>query len=467
VIPYTSIIDQTARVYSGALGRAGRASVVEHHSNLDPARETFGNRLASENWDAPVVVTTAVQFFESLFASRPSAVRKLHNIARSVVVFDEVQTLPHHLRAPVFDVLNQLVDFYGVSALFCTATQPALGKAKSGRDDFPHLEPVCEVIDDVPGAFVAVGNRVVAEFPDDPGAPTTWEALAAEVVRHPRVLAIVHRRQDARDLCRLLPEDTLHLSALMCAAHRREVLDRITRALEGDGPCRVVSTNLVEAGVDVDFPVVYRALGGVDAMAQAAGRCNRNGRLRDPEGRPVTGRLILFRAPTEPPEGLKLGLSKALSLLARQGGVLDLFDPSTYERYFDAYLDDQDTDRPGVMERREVRDFPEVASRFRMIDEEGRVPVVVPYGDEAAPRVEAFRQAPGFRTLRSLQPFLVNVSEKARLMLEGAGLIEPVHDQVRWLRPDGGRQYDGRFGLIDDLVVPFDPSGLIVGDPTA
>jgi CRISPR-associated endonuclease/helicase Cas3 len=466
VIPYTSIIDQTARVYRKAFGPLGRISVIEHHSNLDPMHETFRNRLASENWDAPVIVTTAVQFFESLFACHPSSVRKLHNIARCVVVFDEVQTLPHHLRSPIFEVLNQLVEHYGVSALFCTATQPALDKAKSGRDDFPHLPGVREVIADVPGTFAVVRNRVRAEFPDDPNVPTTWEALAAEIDsrRHEQVLVIVHRRQDARDLCRLLPAGTFHLSALMCAAHRREVLDQIVRALDKGEPCRVVSTTLIEAGVDVDFPVVYRALGGVDAMAQAAGRCNRNGHLHDAAGHPVDGRLILFRAPTDPPKGLQLGLAKTLTLLA-QSGPLDLFDPATYERYFVSYLDDQNTDTPLVMRAREQRDFPEVERLFQMIPGEGQVPIAVPYRDDAIKRVEDFRKEPGFRTLRALQPYLVNASQATEVMLTEAGLIETIHEQVRWLKPDGGRQYDPRFGLFDDRVVPLDPSGLITDDP--
>jgi CRISPR-associated endonuclease/helicase Cas3 len=231
VIPFTSIIDQTARVYREALGRLGRLAVVEHHSNLDPARETYHNRLASENWDAPVVVTTSVQFFESLFARRTSALRKVHNVARSVVVFDEAQTLPHHLRAPIFDALNQLVDHYGVSALFCTATQPALGMSRVGRQGFPHLGGVTEVMPDVTAAFDAVKDRVAVNDLAADAPPVTWDQLAAEVVGHDRVLVIIHRRDDARDLCRLLPADTLHLSALMCAAHRKEVIDRIAARL--------------------------------------------------------------------------------------------------------------------------------------------------------------------------------------------------------------------------------------------
>ena len=185
VIPFTSIIDQTADVYRDAIGDD---TIVEHHSNLDPTQESVRNRFASENWDAPVIVTTSVQFFESLFSDKGTSVRKLHNIARSVVIFDEVQSLPHHLRTPIFDAINELVDHYGVSTLLCTATQPALEKSKDGPRDFPSLNGVTEVITDVPSLFAAVKDRVVATFPPKDAPEITWEALAAEVGGHERRL---------------------------------------------------------------------------------------------------------------------------------------------------------------------------------------------------------------------------------------------------------------------------------------
>ena len=422
VIPFTSIIDQTAAVYREAFGDLAGA-LVEHHSNLDPDRDTAANRFASENWDAPVVVTTSVQFFESLFTARGTPARKLHNIAKSVVVFDEVQALPHGLRAPIFDVLNQLVDFYHVSALFCTATQPALGLSEVNRQNFPYLEGVEEVVADVPAAFAAVRDRVVADF-SRVAEPTPWVDLAAELTALPRVLTIVQRRDDARDLCQLVP-DAHHLSARMCPAHRREVLKAIREALKRDGKCRVISTTLVEAGVDLDFPVVYRALGGVDALAQAAGRCNREGRLVDDQHRPIPGRLVVFRSPTEPPRGsLRLGASTTSTLLS-QHADLDLFDPVTCDRYFDRYLGGITPDERNVMAARLARDFPEVEKRFQMIDDQGRVSVVVPYGDAEA-RVAAYRVAPNAGTLRGLQPFVVDVSLREAEAL--GGLIETIND---------------------------------------
>ncbi|MDG3002826.1 CRISPR-associated endonuclease Cas3'' [Paludisphaera mucosa] len=458
VIPFTSIIDQTAAVYRDAFGELAGEALVEHHSNLDPSTETYENRLASENWDAPVIVTTSVQFFESLFSARGTAARKLHNIAQSIVVFDEVQALPHHLRTPIFDVLNRLIDDYGVSALFCTATQPALDLATTNRQEFPHLPDVREVVDDVPAAFEAVKGRVVADF-TRALEPTSWEDLAVDVTADDRVLTIVQRRDDARDLWRLMPAGTFHLSALMCPAHRRLVLKEIAAALADPGrACRVVSTTLVEAGVDLDFPVVYRALGGVDALAQAAGRCNRSGLLTDDQGRARPGRLLVFQPCIDPPPGLRLGAVTTSSLLKESG--IDLFDPCTYERYFRRYFGNVDPDSMNVMPTRIERDFPEIEARFRMIDDQDQASVVVPYG-EAIDRIEAYRADPSRWTLRALQPFIVNIPRRRLDSLAGQGVIETIHGQVKWISPAGPKQYHESLGLLDDEIAAIEPGHLI------
>jgi CRISPR-associated endonuclease/helicase Cas3 len=457
VIPFTSIIDQTAEVYRKIFETCRPSPIIEHHSNLDPARETVQNRLCSENWDAPIIVTTSVQFFESLFTDKGTAARKLHNIAQSVLVFDEVQTLPHELREPIFDGLNQLVDFYGCSALFCTATQPALSLNEVNRQGFPSLKDVHEVIADVPTTFAAVAGRVTVTFPR-PDEQMSWEQLAAEIKPHPRALVIVHRRDDARALCQLLPNDAFHLSALMCPAHRKEVLAKIEPTLKSAERCIVVSTTLIEAGVDLDFPVVFRALGGVDSCAQAAGRCNRNGAMRDASGKPVPGRLILFNAPTKPPRGLQLGLDTT-RILIQHSGDLDLFDPLLYERYFKQYLAAIDTGR-AITTEREARNFPEVARRFRMIDEDGMATLVVPHGD-AKKRIESYRYAKGREALRALQPFTVNVRLDTLRMLEAAGYVETIHEQVKWL--SHAQQYDQSYGLKTDEIAPKNPADLIAG----
>ena len=253
VIPYTSIIEQTAGTFRNVLGED---AVIEHHSNLDPDTEKYRNRLASENWDAPLVVTTSVQFLESLYANRPSRCRKLHRIAESVVVCDEVQTFPAKLLRPIESALAQLITRYRTTIVLCTATKPAL-----------RLPEPREIVTDVPREFASVSGRCDVLLPSS-DEPVTWEGLAEELRRHESVLAIVHRRADAEALARLVGDDCLHLSARMCGAHRSAVLAEVKAQLNYGRPCRLVSTQLVEAGVDVDFPEVYRAMAGADSLAQ-------------------------------------------------------------------------------------------------------------------------------------------------------------------------------------------------------
>jgi CRISPR-associated endonuclease/helicase Cas3 len=274
-IPYTSIIEQTAEVFRGIFGEA----VLEHHSNFDPDKETPHSRLATENWDAPLIVTTHVQLFESLFAARTSRCRKLHNIVDSVVILDEAQLLSVPFLQPMMDVINLLTRYCGVSFVLCTATQPKLSgwRDSFGRSQLRGLEGIREIIDDVPALYTGL-DRVRVTLPDEMNTPTDWDSLASELLQFDSVLIIVNSRADCRDLHSRLP-GAIHLSALMCGEHRSEVIADIHRRLKEGIPTRVVSTQLIEAGVDVDFPVVYRALAGLDSIAQAAGRCNREGRL--------------------------------------------------------------------------------------------------------------------------------------------------------------------------------------------
>jgi CRISPR-associated endonuclease/helicase Cas3 len=305
VIPYTSIIEQTADVFRGIFQGLEPDPVIEHHSNAeaDGSQENHKSRLACENWDAPVVVTTSVQFFESLFAARTSRCRKLHNIVNSVVVLDEAQLLPPEFLQPILDVLNLLARHYGVSVVLSTATQPALSTREyfDPGQNLRGLDGVRELM--AGGPFVQAPDelyqklkRVEVRLPADWQAPVSWESLAAELQAHDRVLCVVNRRRDVRDLFKLMPEGTLHLSALMCGAHRSEAIRRIKQRLKAGEPVRVVSTQLVEAGVDLDFPVVYRALAGLDSIAQAAGRCNREGLLEQ-------GRVVVFVPPQAAPPG--------------------------------------------------------------------------------------------------------------------------------------------------------------------
>lgn len=437
VIPFTSITEQTAGVYRQALGEG---NVIEHHSNVDPDRETRTNRLASENWDAPVIVTTSVQFFESLYANRPSRCRKLHRVARSVVVFDEVQTFPAKLLEPIRDVLGNLVADYGVSVVFCTATQPALG-----------LDKAREIVREAAREFAVVAGRCRIELPRA-GEVTEWEELAAELRAREQVLAIVNRRDDAEKLARLTGSDCLHLSARMCAAHRSAVLEDVKRRLKAGERCRVVATQLVEAGVDVDFPEVFRAFAGADSLAQAAGRCNREGLLE-------AGHVRVFFPVSEPPAGF-LRTAAQIARMMWEAGILNLKAPGTFERYFELLYSRVEQD-PGVMAAERGLCFEQAAEKFRMIEEKGEA-VVAPYG-EGQRRAEEIRCDGVSRLgLRRLQPFVVNLYRQEIERLVEAGAIERLDDRL-WTVVKGFEHiYDRkRFGFGWKGVVAAEPEALI------
>jgi CRISPR-associated endonuclease/helicase Cas3 len=458
VVPYTSIIEQNAAAYRDAMG--GDA-LVEHHSNLDeverervaPEAEVL-RRLATENWDAPVIITTTVQFFESLFSNHPGTCRKLHNIARSVVILDEAQCLPPAYLSPLLDALRELTSHYGCTVVISTATQPALGR----RAALPEgLDAVREIVRD-PRALAARLERVRVRFPADYRTATPFESLAPELEAHPQVLAVVHRRADARRLAMLLPEQgRFHLSALMCAAHRLEVLGTITARLKERSVCRVVATQLVEAGVDLDFPVVYRALAGLDSLAQAAGRCNREGTI-------PRGEFVVFRAETEPPPGtLRIALQATEALLAEHSDGLPLSDPALFEQFFRQFFHHSDLDRRAIQPERAVLNFATVAREFRLIEDGYRRAVAVPWG--AGPeRLRGFEAEPGRDTARGLQPFLVHVPERTAERLLQAGRLRAVSESLLAVAPGWEEIYTEGFGLLveeeDDAHVS--PSPLIV-----
>lgn len=474
VIPYTSIIEQTADVFRSVLGDA----VVEHHSNADAAGNEVDSksRLASENWDAPVIVTTNVQFFESLFAARTSRCRKLHNIVDSVVVLDEAQLLPPAFMQPILDVLNLLTQHYGVTVLLCTATQPALGTKRyfDGRG-MRGLDDVREIVHD-PAALYAALKRVEVTLPEDFHSRCSWADIAQELNQHDDVLAIVNRRADARELHRRLPRNTLHLSGLMCAAHRTDVIGTIKRRLEArrqgtdDEPVRVVATQLVEAGVDISFPVVYRALAGLDSIAQAAGRCNREGRLCDSAGNPQPGKVIVFVPETAAPPGLlRQGEQATISLLSGHTG--DPLDHALFDDYFTQLYRGCDLDekrigeelnprkyRPGMLNLRSAAD------KFKLIDNEesGYRSVYVPYRRKAtdeqfATWLATLRKEGVQRWLmRKLQRYSVNLPGRQFDRLLRDGDISEAIPGVFVLKSDA--QYDDCLGLL--VGGPLSPSQL-------
>lgn len=326
VIPYTSIIDQTAQTFSDLLGEE---NVLAHFSsvdyklveqeNLTPTQ--YRHLLSSENWDAPVVVTTAVQFFESLYSNRSSRCRKLHNIANSVVVFDEAQTLPNDYLMPCLSAIAQLVQHYHTTAVLCTATQPALESL------FQDLAPglTAEEISPNPAQLYETLRRVTLK---DLGT-LSKEALAGRLCQHTQVLCVVNRRKTAQELFAQLPaEGSYCLTTLLCAADRRAQLAEIRQRLKDGLPCRVVSTSLIEAGVDVDFPVAYRELAGLDSLLQTAGRCNREGKRSAAESLVFWFKLEGCPAPTMIAQNVN-----AMKHTARHFPALDT--PGAIHNYFE------------------------------------------------------------------------------------------------------------------------------------
>lgn len=432
VIPLTSIIEQNADVFREALSsvsdKMGRDAVLEHHSNLDPEKETAINRLAAENWDAPLIVTTSVQFYESLFANKTSRCRKLHRLTRSVIILDEAQTLPVDYLKPCLRALQELTTNYGASIVICTATQPAIEKREGFeiglQKPFEIMQNPVELYDQLQRVHVEdIGNQ-------------NDEELCRRMQAELQVLCIVNTRLHAKKLFETIGPDNghFHLSGNMCPAHRTEKLKQIRECLNQGRICRVVSTQVVEAGVDVDFPVVYRSLSGLDSIAQAAGRCNRNGRL------PHKGNTYIFRS--EHPKSEKFFADTAQCA----GEILSLYqDPLDLEairHYFRLYYWDQSTrwDEKNIMDNFSLnndRSFPfnfgfaHVAKKFQLIDDANACPVIIPWREEGSRLCERLRAmpAPTMESRRQLQRFVVQIPRRVWEGHVGSD-IQLVHDGV-------------------------------------
>jgi len=455
-VPYTSIIEQTVDVYRNIFGDA---AVLEHHSAVKPddsneedARSRQAQaRLATQNWDAPLIVTTTVQLFESLFANRTSRCRKLHNIVKSVIILDEVQTLPVSLLDPIISVLNELCKQYQVSVVLCTATQPALEGKTPYLSGFP-----TGTVRDIISATIAkqqfsVLSRVNYTVPSD---EWSWARLAEDVRQYDQALVILNTRKDALAILNEISssdeEHIYHLSTLLCGQHRREVLKQVRDRLKNNQPCLLISTQVVEAGVDLDFPVVYRAIGPLDRIVQAAGRCNREGRGSE------KGKVIIFR----PQEGkipngeYRKAFEETNILLNREN--LNWDDPTIFEDYFRRLYQGLDTDAKEVQKYRQVFDFPEVSQRFKLIPDD-TTPVLIGYDDRARELISSIRRF-GLRsgTMKMLQPYLVSlrnhdykVTEELReLLAPGVWLWQGNYDDVRGI-------------AIGNAAIVRDPADLI------
>lgn len=476
VIPYLSIIQQTVEVYRVIFEQQfGTEYVLEHHSLARGAGDDFSDAVAlddelnsevsplrrlqllSENWDAPLIITTSVQLLESLFSDRPSACRKLHQLMRSVILFDEVQTLPANLAVPMLAALSHLAHEYNSTVVFSTATQPA----------FDHLhEPVkmhCAqgwqprpIISALRPLFKAAKKTTVTW--DEREARLTWEDLVARLKEVPQVLCIVNIKRHAREVLEALGDaDALHLSTNLCPAHRRNVLAAVRERLRRGETTRLIATQCVEAGVDLDFPVVWRACGPLDAIIQAAGRCNRDGRLAGP------GEVHVFLPEDERyPAGYYQQAAQVTKHLIRSlgGRNFDIGDPDFVRSY---YLSLYNLTRPEISQAAtrllasiQAGDFPAVAKQFRLIPHDS-INVVVPYADAEE----------DFRFLESNASDGLNRQWIRRARPLAVNLFRPQRDDPLWanLRPvlptrkGGGaltdwyiylrsEHYDERLGLV-------------------
>lgn len=477
VAPYLSILDQNAEVIRNALGMNNRSpEVFEHHSLAEPmdssgqpqspalafdsdneTRTSAAVRRA-ENWDSPIIVTTSVQFFESLFANKPGQCRKLHNIARSVVLLDECQTLPLGLVAPTCFMLGQLVQHWGCSMVLCTATQPAFQ-----HSDMPgRLTNVREIAPPELRLFERL-RRVRVEWPYLADLPVSWSEVAARMVSRPAALCVVNTRRAARELYAELQQldekPAFHLSTSMCPAHRLEVLAEVKRRLRSGKDCYLVATQLIEAGVDVDFPLVLRELAPLEAVIQAAGRCNREGLLNGPAGEPG-GQVVVFRSldGALPRDGwYETGRDLLTTSFLQQNLPPDIGDPADIQRYFRMLYSTKGMnalDRHDIQSARSKLNFEEVAKAYRIIGDDSIAVVVANWANhqtEIETLLEEAQRNPSRANYRRLAPFQVNLRRP-----ELAKLPIAAHEEVPGLLVWRGI-YDSSLGfspaVADDALV--------------
>lgn len=459
VIPYLSIVEQTADVFRGVLGND---AVLEHHSSFDTDRldesEAEMRRVAKASWDVPVVVTTAVQFFESLYAARKKRCRKLNALAGSVIVIDEAQTMPLGFLRPCLASLTELIEGYGASVVLCTATQPALTAVQG----FP-----------APEAFT--GAREIAPDPErlyrklkrvevrDIG-PLDDAALADRMCDVRQVLTIVDNRAQARGIFDAIrdTEGAAHLSTLMTAAHRRATLAEIRQRLAAGGPVRLVSTSLIEAGVDVSFPLVLRAAAGIDSIAQAAGRCNRNGEM---DGQ--LGEVLVFRSEREGPEAVeqfaKIGRKVLASGLDPIGQVaVEMYFRELWSEYgvdaLDTAMVGENAAIAGILEAIERSGmgncpFEDIEAAFRLV-EDGQKSVVIRdgrYGVSAGKLNDLRFGSPG-AAARALQSYTITVPYSVWDGLWNTGA-------VAWWARDA---FDEQFAMLQTSALYDDKAGMAV-----
>lgn len=423
VAPYTTIIEQTASIFKG-ISKNWSRGVIEHHCNLDPVESDEVEQLAIENWDAPVVITTNVQFFESLLSDSTTRCRKLHNIVNSVVILDEAQLIPPEKLSACVHVMNELVSNYGVTFLLSTATQPVL----------PNLLPATEIVQNVESLHRKLRRIHVDIQPQS--IPVNWSNLAWELKKYSQVLCVLNTREDCYKLWEQLKiissEDEIpfHLSTLLCGAHRSDYIHQIKQRLQAGQSVRVISTQLIEAGVDVDFPVVYRAFAGLDSIIQSGGRCNR-------EGKADSGLVKVFNPPTPILIGL-LGKARNTMLSIFHKIKDDILNPNSFRDYYNSFysrLLNTGEEFLGLLTVNSSGgiQFRTVGTKFKLIDEETR-PVLVPYkqGQELIDQLKASGMT---RELsRKLQRYTVSL--RPNLIAKNQSFLSPIgEDYLVWVGP--------------------------------
>jgi CRISPR-associated endonuclease/helicase Cas3 len=479
VAPYLTILEQNADVIRAALGvDKNAAEVFEHHSLSDPPESSDGGKNSSgqadedgrtaeraakraENWAAPVVVTTNVQFFESLFANRPARCRKLHNIPRSVILLDECQSIPPGLVAPTCGMIKQLAAEFGCTIILCTATQPALDHPKLD-DRLTRSDNRLRATEIIPPDLDLFNRlkRVQLEWPKSADEKLDWSMVAQLMASETAALCVVNTRKKASQLFSELKNvarsrsSVFHLSTNMCPDHRRQVLTAAKTILGAGQLCYLVSTQLIEAGVDVDFPVVLREMAPLEGVIQAAGRCNREGKLNGADGSPG-GKVIVFRSTDDglPADGwYKLGRDKVESVFLADGRSPRIDEPEDIRQYYTHMFYAGDLDKHKIQPARNGQKFRIVAEHYKLITDD-TVPVVVASwkvrADEIETLIAAVRAAPTSANFRKLIPFQVNLRRyellKYQLVSE-----DPDIDLFVWR---GG--YDSDLGLTADNQAIF------------
>ena len=440
VIPYVSIIEQTAEIFKDFLGKA---DVLESHSNVDydDMEESMAGRmkLAAENWDAPVIVTTNEQFWESLYGNRTSKCRKLHNIADSVIVFDEAQMMPLDFLTPCLKALEELVRRYGVSAVLCSATQPELSQYLSMKPE--------EIMENIPDMYQFF-NRVSYRFDGE----RTYEEIAGAMQKTPQALCIASTKKEALEIYRCLEgNDSFYLSTNLCPVHRKRVIAEIKRRLAGNLPCRVVSTSIISVGVDVDFPVAYLEYTGLDSLIQGAGRCNREGKRQSADSI-----VHIFRTEKETKSRFMKKEKQVTELTLARCGAGHMAEPASIRSYYENWYKNNEgnMDRMDIMGDTKKLAFRDIGMKFKLIRDNTQS-VFIPLDDRAREILRQLQQ--GIRTrdlMREAGQYIVNVnyyedshspSPFTLLMNQGAIAWFEGDSQLAYLTDSGA--YDDKIGL--------------------